>query len=81
MQERSISTSVQRVDILLNHKLVQMSYSKGGYKNYIKEYMQAKEKLEKENPDRVEAFMEGAKTEMEKAFAEAEEPSVFLGSR
>lgn len=38
-EECDDNTSVSGVDIILNHKLQSINYSKASYKQYIKEYM------------------------------------------
>nr|XP_029509156.1 translationally-controlled tumor protein homolog isoform X2 [Oncorhynchus nerka] len=61
------SSTVSGVDIVLNHKLQETSFTKDSYKGYIKDYMKAiKAKLEENNPDRVKPFMAGAQEEIKK---------------
>jgi len=59
--EGNEASSVSGVDIVLNHKLQETSFSKETFKAYIKDYMKTiKGKLEEDNKDRVKPFMGGA---------------------
>lgn len=52
--------AVSGINVVLAHKLVETSFDKASYTAYIKGYMKSvKEHLEKNNPDRVEAFTKG----------------------
>ncbi|XP_043927649.1 translationally-controlled tumor protein [Protopterus annectens] len=55
------STTVSGVDLVLNHKLQEVSFSKESFKNYIKGFVkQVKCKLEETDKDRAKAFTEQA---------------------
>uniref|UniRef100_A0A8C7VDW4 Tumor protein, translationally-controlled 1 n=1 Tax=Oncorhynchus mykiss TaxID=8022 RepID=A0A8C7VDW4_ONCMY len=56
------SRTVNGVDIVLNHRLQETSFTKDSYKGYIKDYMKAK--LEENNPDGVKPFTTGAQEEI-----------------
>ncbi|KAM4030349.1 translationally-controlled tumor protein homolog [Anomaloglossus baeobatrachus] len=59
--ELTESSKVSGVDVVLNHNLAEISFTKDSYKQYIKDYMKAiKAKLEESNPTRVKPFMTGA---------------------
>uniref|UniRef100_A0A8C8D0Q3 TCTP domain-containing protein n=1 Tax=Oncorhynchus tshawytscha TaxID=74940 RepID=A0A8C8D0Q3_ONCTS len=58
----SESSTVNGVDIVLNHRLQETSFTKDSYKGYIKDYMKAK--LEENNPDGVKPFTTGAQEEI-----------------
>ncbi|KAG2456578.1 TCTP protein, partial [Polypterus senegalus] len=61
------ASSVSGVDIVLNHKLQETSFTKESYKQYIKEYMKrVKCRLEECAPDRVKPFMSGAAEQVKK---------------
>ncbi|XP_018596816.1 translationally-controlled tumor protein homolog [Scleropages formosus] len=74
------SATVSGVDIVLNHKLQETSFTKNSYKTYIKDYMKlVKAKLEETNPDRVKAFMTGAQEEIKKIIANINNYQFFTG--
>ncbi|KAL0963643.1 hypothetical protein UPYG_G00308980 [Umbra pygmaea] len=74
------SSTVSGVDIVLNHKLQEASFTKDAYKGYIKEYMKAiKAKLEVNNPERVKPFMAGAQEEIKKIMANIKNYQFFIG--
>uniref|UniRef100_A0A665UM18 Translationally-controlled tumor protein homolog n=2 Tax=Echeneis naucrates TaxID=173247 RepID=A0A665UM18_ECHNA len=78
--EGNDSSSVSGIDIILNHKLQETGFDKKQYMTYIKEYMKAiKAKLEENNPGRVEAFTEGAKSEVKKIVANIKNYQFFTG--
>uniref|UniRef100_A0A674CNC6 Tumor protein, translationally-controlled 1 n=1 Tax=Salmo trutta TaxID=8032 RepID=A0A674CNC6_SALTR len=65
------SSTVSGVDIVLNHKLQETSFTKDSYKGYIKDCMKTcvcahmiKAKLEENNPDGVKPFTTGAQEEI-----------------
>ncbi|NP_001233263.1 translationally-controlled tumor protein homolog [Oncorhynchus mykiss] len=74
------SSTVSGVDIVLNHKLQETSFTKDSYKGYIKDYMKAiKAKLEENNPDRVKPFMAGAQEEIKKIMGNMKNYQFFTG--
>ncbi|XP_036396428.1 translationally-controlled tumor protein homolog [Megalops cyprinoides] len=74
------ATTLSGVDIVLNHKLHETSFSKESYKVYIKDYMKAiKTKLEETNPDRVKPFMAGASAEIKNIMANIKNFQFFTG--
>ncbi|KAJ8013024.1 hypothetical protein DPEC_G00049010 [Dallia pectoralis] len=74
------SSMVSGVDIVLNHKLQETSFTKDSYKRYIKDYMKAiKTKLEVNNPDRVKPFMTGAQEEIKKIMGNIKNYQFFTG--
>ncbi|KAM7407663.1 hypothetical protein PAMA_003409 [Pampus argenteus] len=80
MSESNESSCVSGIDIVLNHKLQETAFDKKGYMLYIKDYMKAiKTKLQEENPDRVEAFMAGAKEEVQKVLKKINDYRFFIG--
>ncbi|KAJ8350007.1 hypothetical protein SKAU_G00251370 [Synaphobranchus kaupii] len=79
-EEILLPNTFSGVDIVMNHKLQKMDYTKQIYKDYIKDYMKAiKAKLEETNPDRVEAFMSGAKAEVVKLLPKLKNCQYFRG--
>ncbi|KAL4635691.1 hypothetical protein GN956_G12987 [Arapaima gigas] len=71
---------VSGVDIVLNHKLQETSFTKESYKTYIKDYMKmVKAKLEETNPDRVKPFMTGAAAEIKKIMGNMKNYQFFTG--
>ncbi|XP_008327101.1 translationally-controlled tumor protein homolog [Cynoglossus semilaevis] len=49
------------INIVLNHKLVEVHFTKATYKAYVKDYMKSiKAKLQETNPKRVDVFMKDA---------------------
>ncbi|XP_030056379.1 translationally-controlled tumor protein [Microcaecilia unicolor] len=78
--EGTDSTVVSGVDIVLNHKLQETSFTKESYKQYIKDYMKAiKAILEKTNPDRVKPFMSGAAEKVKDILANFKNFQFFTG--
>lgn len=74
------SSTVSGIDIILNHKLQETSFTKESYKGYIKDYMKAiKAKLEETNPDRVKPFMAGAQGEIKKIMGNMKNFQFFTG--
>ncbi|XP_041740798.1 translationally-controlled tumor protein homolog isoform X3 [Coregonus clupeaformis] len=82
------SSTVSGVDIVLNHKLQETSFTKDSYKGYIKDYMKAcgcgcvcriKAKLEENNPHRVKPFMAGAQEEIKKIMGNMKNYQFFTG--
>lgn len=74
------SSSVSGIDIILNHKLQETSFTKEAYKVYIKEYLKAiKVKLEETNPDRVKGFMTGAQGEIKKIMGNMKNYQFYTG--
>uniref|UniRef100_A0A8C7GT17 Tumor protein, translationally-controlled 1 n=1 Tax=Oncorhynchus kisutch TaxID=8019 RepID=A0A8C7GT17_ONCKI len=56
------SSTVNGVDIVLNHRLQEASFTMDSYEGYIEDYMKAK--LEENNPDGVKPFTTGAQEEI-----------------
>ncbi|KAJ8351680.1 hypothetical protein SKAU_G00231560 [Synaphobranchus kaupii] len=80
LDEGSESTTLSGIDIILNHKLQETSFSKESYKAYIKEYMKSiKTKLEENNPDRVKPFMVGAQDAVKKIMGNMKNFQFFTG--
>ncbi|XP_062963544.1 translationally-controlled tumor protein-like [Cynocephalus volans] len=51
-------TAITGVDIVMNHHLQEISFTKEAYKKYVKDYMKSiKDKLEEQRPERVKPFM------------------------
>ncbi|XP_023691986.1 translationally-controlled tumor protein homolog [Paramormyrops kingsleyae] len=74
------SSTVSGVDIVLNHKLQETSFTKDTYKAYIKDYMKAlKTKLEETNPDRVKPFMAGVQEDIKKIMGNMKNFQFFTG--
>lgn len=74
------SSTVSGIDIILNHKLQETSFTKESYKSYIKDYMKSiKSKLEENNPDRVKPFMVGAQEEIKKIMGNMKNFQFFTG--
>ncbi|KAM4796094.1 translationally-controlled tumor protein [Rhinophrynus dorsalis] len=73
-------TTITGVDIVLNHKLQETSFSKDSYKSYIKDYMKAiKAKLEEKHPDRVKPFMTGAAEKVKAILGNFKNYQFFIG--
>ncbi|XP_071386486.1 translationally-controlled tumor protein homolog [Centroberyx affinis] len=73
-------STVSGVDIVLNHKLQETAFTKDTYRAYIKEYMKTiKTKLSETNPDRVQAFVKDAQTEMKKIMGNIKNVQFFTG--
>ncbi|KAG9349525.1 hypothetical protein JZ751_027970 [Albula glossodonta] len=78
--EGTEATTTSGVDIVINHKLQETSFTKDTYKTYIKDYMKAiKQKLEETNPDRVKPFMSGAQKEIKSILANIKNYQFFTG--
>jgi len=78
--EGTDSTVVSGVDIVLNHKLTETSFTKETYKTYIKDYMKAvRDKLNETNPDRVKAFVSGAQGEIKTILGSFKDYQFFMG--
>ncbi|XP_069745743.1 translationally-controlled tumor protein homolog isoform X2 [Narcine bancroftii] len=61
--EYSENHTVSGVDIVLNHHLKELTFSKDNYMIYIKQYLKRlKERVLKENPEGLEDFTSNAKT-------------------
>ncbi|XP_039601205.1 translationally-controlled tumor protein homolog [Polypterus senegalus] len=74
------ASSVSGVDIVLNHKLQETSFTKESYKQYIKEYMKrVKCRLEECAPDRVKPFMSGAAEQVKKILGNFKNYQFFTG--
>ncbi|XP_018584885.1 translationally-controlled tumor protein homolog [Scleropages formosus] len=74
------SSTVKGIDIILNHKLQETSFTKESYKAYIKEYMKLlKAKLEECHPERVKPFMTGAQEVIKKIMANMKNYQFFTG--
>uniref|UniRef100_UPI00398F49BF translationally-controlled tumor protein homolog n=1 Tax=Pristiophorus japonicus TaxID=55135 RepID=UPI00398F49BF len=59
--EQAVCSTVTGVDIILNHHLQEVPFSKATYRNYIKDYMKyLRSKIEERNPDAVKDFTVGA---------------------
>lgn len=64
MEDNEVPT-VTGVDIVLNHKLVEVTFTKDTYKDYLKKYMkEIKKRLSETNPTRVGGFTEAAAKEV-----------------
>ncbi|KAI1899558.1 hypothetical protein AGOR_G00063020 [Albula goreensis] len=78
--EGTEASTTSGVDIVINHKLQETSFTKDSYKTYIKDYMKAvKQKLEETNPDRVKPFMAGAQKEIKSILANIKNYQFFTG--
>uniref|UniRef100_A0A8C4NB11 Translationally-controlled tumor protein homolog n=2 Tax=Eptatretus burgeri TaxID=7764 RepID=A0A8C4NB11_EPTBU len=79
-EESSGDLTESGIDIVLNHNLQTMVFSKNNYKDYIKEYMRnLKKKLEATNPSRVDPFMSGAKLKVVKILANFKDYEFYAG--
>uniref|UniRef100_A0A4X2K1U1 Translationally-controlled tumor protein n=1 Tax=Vombatus ursinus TaxID=29139 RepID=A0A4X2K1U1_VOMUR len=68
------------VDIVVNHRLQETSFTKESYKKYIKDFMKSiKGKLEEHKPDRLKPFMTGAAGQIKHILANFKNYQVFIG--
>jgi len=80
MAEGTDESSESGVDIVLNHKLMEIAMDKDIYRKYIKDYMKAvKTKLEEDNPSRVKPFMAGAQAEVKGILSKIKDCQFFTG--
>ncbi|CAI9573784.1 unnamed protein product [Staurois parvus] len=80
LDEGADGVTVSGVDIVMNHKLQETSFSKEAFKRYIKDYMKAiKCHLEKNNPERVQLFMTGAAEKIKSLLANFKDLQFFTG--
>ncbi|XP_032972154.1 translationally-controlled tumor protein-like [Rhinolophus ferrumequinum] len=78
--EDTENTVVTAVDIVMNHHLQEVSFAKGSYKKYIKDYMKSiKGKLEAQRLERVKHCMRGAAEQLKHMFANFKSYSFFIG--
>ncbi|KAJ8247051.1 hypothetical protein GJAV_G00258210 [Gymnothorax javanicus] len=74
------STTVSGIDIILNHKLQETTFTKESYKVYIKDYLKAiKAKLEDGNSERVKPFMAGAQEAIKTILGNMKNYQFFTG--
>ncbi|KAI9538292.1 translationally-controlled tumor protein homolog [Gymnodraco acuticeps] len=80
MTDGNDSSTISGVDIVLNHSLQRVEFTKKSFMAYIKGYVKAiKTHLEKENPDRVEAFKAEAPDAIKKIVANFSNYEFFTG--
>ncbi|KAK5861325.1 hypothetical protein PBY51_022732 [Eleginops maclovinus] len=80
MSEGTDSNTISGVDIILNHSLQRVEFSKKSFMAYIKGYVKAiKNHLEKEHPDRVEAFKNEAPEAIKSILANFANYEFFTG--
>ncbi|XP_054644128.1 translationally-controlled tumor protein homolog [Dunckerocampus dactyliophorus] len=78
--EGTDKSSVSGINVVLHNKLVETSYDKKSYIPYIKEYLKKiREKLEIDNPERVDKFMADASAEVKKLIPELKNLQFFTG--
>ncbi|XP_048643173.1 LOW QUALITY PROTEIN: translationally-controlled tumor protein-like [Marmota marmota marmota] len=78
--EGTESTVISGVDIVMNHHLQKISFTKEAYKKYIKDYMKSiKGKLEEQRPERVKPFMTGAAEQVKHILANFKNYQFFIG--
>ncbi|XP_032827907.1 translationally-controlled tumor protein [Petromyzon marinus] len=78
--DSSESSTVSGVDIVLNHKLQETSFSKEKYIAYIKAYMKTiKENLMEKHPEKVEPFMTAAAKKVKDVLKQFKDFQFFTG--
>ena len=78
--EGTESTKVMVIDVVDQNRLQETSFDKKSYMAYIKGYMKTlKDRLETENPERVEAFQANAQTFLKKMIAKFSDLQFFVG--
>ncbi|KAM4608311.1 translationally-controlled tumor protein homolog isoform 2-T2 [Polymixia lowei] len=74
------AATISGVDIVLNSKLQETSFSKEAFRSYIKGYLKAvKAKLEENKPERVNSFMTGAAAELKNILSNFKNYQFFIG--
>ncbi|XP_042639264.1 translationally-controlled tumor protein, partial [Orycteropus afer afer] len=77
--ERTESTVISGVDIVMNHHLLEICFTKEAYK-YVKDYMKSiKCKFEEQRPERVKHFMTGAAEQIKHILANFKNYQFFIG--
>lgn len=78
--EGTENTVISGVDIVMNHRLQETTFTKEAYKKYIKDYMKSiKGKLEEQKPERVKPFMTGAAEQIKHILANFKNYQFFIG--
>ncbi|XP_067848635.1 translationally-controlled tumor protein homolog isoform X2 [Heptranchias perlo] len=78
--EQAESSTVSGVDIILNHKLQEVSFAKSSYRTYIKEYMKyLKTKIQEQNPEGVGAFTANAQAVISEILTNFVNYQFFIG--
>ena len=78
------SSAVTGINVVISHRLQETAFDKASYMAYIKDYMKAiKEKLQKTNPARVDAFVAGAQTVVKRLIGQISKGEIrfFTGVR
>nr|XP_057938284.1 translationally-controlled tumor protein homolog [Doryrhamphus excisus] len=79
-EEGTDCNSVSGVNVVLHNKLVETSYDKKSYIVHIKDYLKKiREKLDSENPERVDQFMTDANAEVKKLLPALKNLQFFTG--
>lgn len=68
------------INIILNHKLVEVNFTKASYKVYMKDYLKRiRENLKENRPEREGPFMEGAKVAFKKILDNFDNYRFYIG--